>query len=153
MKALKIFLAVIVLLTLVVCKADAQTAKVKTLNLTQWVWEDATDYSLSTSGDSVLTYTFLANKADDLFYDIQVKLDSVSGTPDYDVDLKGKVFENDSWSDLETDVTWDGTSSDTTILFQEHSTAEFYRYFQLQVNGQASTGAATVTHVEIKFWP
>jgi hypothetical protein len=146
-----LFLAI--LIAFVACKADAQTTKAKTLNNTQYVFEDATDYSLSTSGDSVLTYTFLANKADDLFYDIQVKLDSVSGTPDYDVDLKGKVFANDSWTDLETDVTWDGTSSDTTILFQEHSTAEFHRYFQLQINGQASTGAAIVDRVEVKFWP
>jgi len=134
------------------CNVDAQTAKSKTLNSSQWYYGDDTNYSLAITGDSVLTYTIKLNKADDVFYDIQVVLDSVSGTPDYDVDLKGKVFEDDAWSDLETDVTWDGTSSDTTILFQEHSTAEFYRIIQLQVNGQAATGAATVNKVELKIW-
>lgn len=145
---------ILLLVTLLfACKVDAQTAKTKTLNSSQWFYSDDSNYSLAITGDSVLTYTFTLNKPDDVFYDIQIKLDSVSGTPDYDIDLKGKVFSADSWSDLETDVTWDGTSSDTTILFQEHSTAEFYRIFQLQVNGQAGTGAATVDKVELKIWP
>lgn len=149
----KIILIVFALSLFIGINVQAQTAKVKGLNLSQWYYSDDSDYSLTTSGDSVLTYTVTLNKADDVFYDIQVVLDSVSGTPDYDIDLKGKVFEGDAWSDLETDVTWDGTSSDTTILFQEHSTAEFYRIIQLQINGQATTGAATVSKFEIKIWP
>ena len=129
---------------------NAQEAKSTTLRSDVWFLDVTGDISLSTSGDSVLTYTVLLNKPTDVFYDVQIELDSVSGTPDYDIDLKGKVFVNDDWSDLETDVTWDGTSSDTTILFQEHSTSVFYRYLQLQVNGQAGTGAATVDR--ISFW-
>lgn len=134
-------------------QVSAQTTKTKALYTNQWYYGDDSNYSLATTGDSVLTYTFTLNKPDDVFYDIKVELDSVSGTPDYDIDLKGKVFEGDSWTDLETDVTWDGTSSDTTVTFQEHSTAEFMRYLQVQINGQASTGAATVTNVELKIWP
>ena len=152
---MKLFKAILLvaILVFVSCQADAQATKVKTLRTTQWLYEDANNVSLSTSGDSVLYYTITLNKPDDLFYDVQINLDSVSGTPDYDVDLKGKVFEGDSWTDLETDITWDGTSSDTTILFQEHSTAVFMRIIQLQVNGQASTGAATADKFEIKIWP
>lgn len=148
---MKKLLFVLTLIVAFIVSANAQVKQV-TLKKDQSVLEVTTDYSLSTAGDSVLTYTVLANKFDDLFYQIQVELDSVSGTPDYDIDLKGKVFENDAWSDLETDVTWDGTSSDTTITFTETSTAEFYRYFQLQVNGQAGTGAATVDRIDFKFW-
>jgi hypothetical protein len=147
----KIIILLLVAL-LFACKVDAQTAKAKTLNSSQWYYGDDSNYSLAITGDSVLTYTFTLNKPDDILYDIQISLDSVSGTPDYDVDLKGRVFSDDSWTDLETDVTWDGTSSDTTILFQEHSTAEFMRYLQVQINGQAGTGAATVDKIELKIW-
>lgn len=133
--------------------ANGQTTKAKSLNGSQWYYNDDSDYSLAITGDSVITYTITLNKPDDVLYDVQVTLDSVSGTPDYLVDLKGRVFTDDSWSDLETDVAWKGTSSDTTILFQEHSTAVFYRQIQLQVNGQAATGAATFSKVEFKIWP
>ena len=147
----KIIFIAIALMALIGCEVQAQSPKALSLN--QWVYGDDTDYSLSTSGDSVLTYTITLNKPEIVLYDVQVVLDSVDGTPDYVVDLKGKVFEDDAWSDLETDVAWTGTSADTTILFQEHSTAEFYRIFQLQVNGQALTGAAALSKFELKVWP
>jgi len=149
---MKKILILLVVVSFVACKAKGQTVKTKALNYQQWFYGDDSDYSLSTSGDSVLTYTITLNKATDVLYDVQIVLDSVSGTPDYDIDLKGKVFENDAWSDLETDVEWDGASADTTILFQEHSTAVFYRYLQLQVNGQAGTGAAALSKTEFKIW-
>lgn len=144
---------VILIFSLVlVVGAMAQTTKTKALSTNQWYYSDDSNYSLSTDGDSVLTYTFTLNKADDVLYDVQIALDSIGGTPNYVLDLKGKVFEDDDWSDIETDVEWTGTSADTTILFQEHSTAVYYRYIQLQVNGQASTGAAQVDKVELKIW-
>lgn len=108
--------------------------------------------SLHTAGDSVFYWTISLNKPVEVLYDVQVELDSLSGTPDYDVDLKYKVFENDSWTDAETDVTWDGTSSDTTITFTEHSTAIFATQIQLQVNGQASTGGAKVSKLSLKLY-
>ena len=145
-------LVILSVLLLSAFAANAQITKNASLRADVWFLDVTADYSLSTSGDSVLTYTVLLNKPVDVFYDVQIELDSVSGTPDYDIDLKGKVFPNDSWSDLETDVTWDGTSSDTTILFQEHSTSVFYRYLQLQVNGQAGTGAATIDRMSFKVW-
>jgi len=150
---MKKYLILIVVMFMFACQAIGQTAKSKTLNGTQWYYGDDSNYSLAITGDSVLTYTITLNKAEDVFYDVQVTLDSVGGTPSYILDLKGKVFTDDTWSDLETDVAWTGTSSDTTILFQEHSTAEFYRIIQLQVNGQTATGAATVDKVEVKIWP
>lgn len=137
-----------------VANVNAQVVKNPTLRPDVWFLDARGDISLDTtsSGDSVLYYNVLLNKAVDVFYDVQIELDSVSGTPNYDVDLKGKVFESDSWTDLETDVTWDGETSDTTILFQEHSTAVFMRYLRLEVNGQAGTGAATVDRIGFKIW-
>lgn len=150
---MKKYIIILVVALLCACGVDAQTVKAKSLNASQWYYGDDSNYSLAITGDSVLTYTITLNKPDDVLYDVQVTLDSVSGTPDYVIDLKGRVFNDDSWSDLETDVAWKGTSSDTTILFQEHSTAVFYRQIQLQVNGQAGTGAATFNKVEFKIWP
>lgn len=134
----------------------AQKTVATTLSQTQTLVEISNPLvasdSLHTGSDSTFTWTIRLNKAVDLLYDVQVELDSLSGTPDYDVDLKYKVFENDSWSDAETDVTWDGTSSDTTITFTEHTTAIFATQLQLQVNGQASTGGAKVSKLSLKLY-
>ncbi len=145
----------IAVFSLLAC-ANAQIEKNKTFSSNRWVVEDelsSSDTLGTLAGDSVLTYTIKANKPDDLFYDVNIELDSISGTPDFLLDLKGKVFENDAWTDLETDIAWKGTSSDTTVVFQEHSTAVFMRYFQVQVNGQASTGTARVDKISLKIWP
>jgi len=147
-----LFFIVALIGLLAACEADAQSTPSKTLSSTQYYYGDDANYSLTTAGDSVLNYTILINKPGAVYYDVQLNLDSVSGTPSYVLDLKGKVFASDPWTDLETDVTWVGSSSDTTVLFQEHSTAQFYRYIQLQVKGQAGTGAATLDNAEFKFW-
>ena len=146
-----ILISVIVIMSLA---ANAQKTKSTSLSTTQTLYEAvlSTSDTLSTYGDSVYYWTVKLNKPVKVLYDMQVELDSVNGTPDYDVDLKYKVFDNDSWSDAETDVTWDGTSSDTTILFQEHTTAVFATQLQLQINGQASTGKAKVSKLSIKLW-
>lgn len=149
---MKKYIVLIAAFLFIAFSSFSQTAKTKTLNTDQWYYGDDSNYSLTIEGDSVLTYTITLNKAEDVFYDIKLNLDSVSGTPDYDVDLKGRIFTGDAWSDLETDVTWDGTSSDTTITFQEHTTAVFYRQIQLQINGKTGTGAATLDSFELKLW-
>lgn len=137
-----------------IASVSAQRTKTNTLSPGQTLYEvTLTDAdSLSTYGDSVYYWTVKLNKPVEVLYDVQVELDSLNGTPDYDVDLKYRVFENDSWSDAETDVTWDGTSSDTTILFQEHTTAIFGTEIQLQINGQAGTGKAKVSKLSLKLW-
>lgn len=155
MKKMKNIFAILITAFLFV-SVNAQLTKSTTLQGGQTLYEAsdplvASD-SLHTAGDSVFYWTIKLNKPVEVLYDVQVELDSLSGTPDYDVDLKYKVFDNDSWSDAETDVTWDGTSSDTTITFSEHSTAIFATQVQLQVNGQAGTGAAKVGKISIKLY-
>lgn len=144
------------ILLMVGMQVQAQETTSTTLSPGQTLFESDSPLldsdSLHTAGDSVYYWTIKLNKPVEVLYDVQVELDSLSGTPDYDVDLKGKVFDNDSWTDLETDVTWDGTSSDTTILFQEHSTAVFVTQLQLQVNGQAGTGGAAIGKISVKVW-
>lgn len=145
-----------ILISFFVIGAFGQITKSNTLNTGQTLIEIAsplaTSDSLHTAGDSVFLWTIKLNKAVGLLYDVQIELDSLSGTPDYDVDLKYRVFENDAWTDAETDVTWDGTSGDTTILFQEHSTAIYATQLQLQVNGQLSTGGASVEKISLKLF-
>lgn len=151
---MKKFIAMLVMAFTIGLIVNAQETVNKTFSKQRSLIEveySATD-TLSVYGDSVLLFTVQVQKDYPVFYDVQIELDSISGTPDFDVDLKGRVFDNDTWADLETDVTWDGTSSDTTILFQEHSTAEFYTQIQLQVNGQASTGTAAYRKVSFKVW-
>lgn len=143
----------IILLTLLISvNAFAQLSVIKVLSPDVTYYSDDTDYSLSVSSDSTLTYTITTNKANPLFYNVRIDMDSVSGTPNYTFDLKGKVFESDAWTDLEDDITWTGTSSDTTIKFTQNTTSEFMRIFQIQVNGLAGTGAADIDRVQFKVF-
>jgi len=156
---MKRFLFVIIpFLFLFACGNDAQgqITKGKVFSGSQTIIEDdlSAKDSLSVVGtDSTMTYTITANKPGVLFYDLAVQMDSISGTPYFTFDLKGRVFEDDAWSDLETDIVWTGTSSDTTIRFQEHTTAEFMREFQLRIDGAAATGSALVDKISFKVWP
>ena len=137
-------------------EAEGQIAKGTVFSGSQTVIEDdltAADTLSVVGTDSTMTYTVTANKPGALFYNVAIQLDSVSGTPTFTCDFKGKVFEDDAWSDLDTDIIWTGTTSDTTVLFSEQSTAVFMRYFQVQVNGSAATGTALVDKISVKVWP
>lgn len=137
------------------CDVNAQITRTKTMSASTWIdtYEGRTKDTVSVNADSVFYYVLTANKADDLFYDIKIALDSLGATPNYVIDLKAKVFPDDDWTSLETDVTWTGTSSDTTIRFTEQTTAEFYRIFRVEINGQAGTGKAGIGKIQTKFWP
>ncbi len=132
--------------------ADAQETKGKTLSAAQSYFADASDVDLSTTSDSSFQYSFVLNKTKEQLYDYQVSLDSVNGTPDFEVQLYGRLFPGDSWAAIGSPVTWAGTSADTTITITEHTTAVFYRELQGRVTGQAGTGDATITQQYIKVW-
>jgi len=144
-------LVAILFLSLCAC-ASGQDTKSKILSKAQSYYADATDVDLVNTGDTVFYYTFTLNKTQEQLYDYQVNIDSVSGTPNYKVQLYGRLFESDSWSAIGSAVEWLGTGADTTIIISEHSTAVFYRQLQARITGQAGTGAATVDQQDFKVW-
>ncbi len=111
----------------------------------------ATD-TLSVNGDSTGVYITSVNKPDDLYYRIGVSMDSISGTPDFDIYLTGRILSTDSWSALSADTaTWDGTTSDTVVVFNDFSTGTYFREIKLNIDGQAGTGTAELELLEHSF--
>ena len=107
--------------------------------------------SLNTYADSTLGFVFKLNKGKPVKYDTKAVLDSLNGTPDFDVYLQYKVFGTDTWANIDT-VYWNGTSSDTTIRFTQTTTAQYYSQLRWYIEGQASTGAGKLSEIDLKIY-
>jgi hypothetical protein len=78
-------------------------------------------------------------------------MDSISGDPQVAVSIQGKVFTGDSWTNIST-ITWMGTSSDTSFLLNEISTAKYYRYWRVYFVATGTTQKATITKCDWRIW-
>ena len=143
-----IFLLLIMLISLVSFSQDKQ----KSLNINQYYYEYSLGASDTVSNNDTLWYAQLfLNKTEPIKYDIQVKVDSLSGTPTTDISLQGKVFESDSWTNITT-VSWAGTTSDTTFTYTENSTAKYYRYLRVYNDANTTAQKYKINYIKCKIW-
>ena len=98
--------------------------------------------------DTLLTYSINFKTIDKFFYDGVVKLKSTAVTKGASVQLKGKLWDSDSYVDIGTAVVWKGTTADTTIAFTEHTTLQKYQYLQYVIDGDS----ATVDFIKNRIW-
>lgn len=98
--------------------------------------------------DTLLTYSINFKTIDKFFYDGVVKLKSTAVTKGASVQLKGKLWDSDSYVDIGTAVVWDGTTADTTIAFTQHTTLQKYQYLQYVIDGDS----ATVDFLKTRIW-
>jgi hypothetical protein len=76
-----------------------------------------------------------------LFYNFAVKITEVTATTATDVTLQGMKFDNGTYVPIDT-VRYYGTGADTTILFTQESTKQFYNYYKIiskPANGKVKT--------------
>ncbi len=110
------------------------------------------------SGTAVKTYVLETTRNKPFTYDIQVKLDSLSvpaANSGVSVQLMGKKFENDAWSNVGSAVVWSSLAvyergADTTFTISE-TTAVRWRYLAVKVTGEG-TQKTKVSRVVWKFW-
>lgn len=96
------------------------------------------------SGDSTWTYTSRLYPPSKLFYDMYIALDSIGGTAaTVTVALNGRDMSVDSWTEI-TAVTWDN-GADTTINFEQFTTAQPYKDYQVTVTGSTDSFTVRVT--------
>ena len=110
----------------------------------------ATDTVSST--DTLFQVRIFTNQDYAYYYNIKHTLDSVSGNPAASIYLKGRNFDTETWSNIDT-VSWVGTTSDTTFYYNSVSSRSFYR--QLLIYHDAisdSTQKYKLTNLEIKIW-
>jgi len=96
------------------------------------------------SGDSTWTYTTRLYPPSKLFYDMYLALDSTGGTAaTVTVVLNGRDMSVDSWTEI-TSVTWND-GADTTINFEQFTTAQPYKDYQVTITGETDSFRVKVT--------
>lgn len=90
------------------------------------------------------------NNIDALKQYVRIKITEVSGTAAVDVKVQGKVFWDESYTDL-LSTSYTGTGTDTTIVF-DGTTAKNYRFWKVLLDGDSSGTFNTSTKAEVKFY-
>lgn len=98
--------------------------------------------------DTLLTYSINFKTIDKFYYDGVIGFKSVAVTKGASVQLKGKLWDSDDYSNIGTAVVWKGTTADTTIAFTQHTTLQKYQYLQYVIDGDS----ATVDFVKTRIW-
>jgi hypothetical protein len=113
-------------------------------------WNVSLTAADTVSGTDAETWVYIINKHQPTTQSVTVTLDSLSA-PGSSVQLKGKIFSGENYSNIGSAVTWSGTSSDTTFTIS-NSTANRYRYIALTVTGVGASQKHQVTNLEFKLW-
>lgn len=177
MKRLLIFITMALLLIAGgTCKVDAQvtarTAVQKTLSIraTYYKYTGVAADTCGTEQDT-LYFEVRTNKHGPTNVNARIEVTRTGSTETYDMDLEGKVFENDSWSKVVENATQTASKSmyqpETSMvdstgfeLVSAHampaSGANFYRYWRVFIGNDGTCGAAdklTVNYIIFKVYP
>ena len=124
----------------------AFTLTVSAQDVTQSIGRNASNISYTGNASDTITNTdswdyqwSLAAKDKLQGYNIHVKLDSVSGTPADAAVLAGSQ-DNVTFTTIST-ISWSGTTSDTTLIFNDVSTGILYKHLRLRITGTGTQKA------------
>lgn len=142
----KILLFGLLLVFAIGLQAQDKTAKFKrTFTYASLSFDSADTINASETYDIQIE----TNKSKPLTQSMRIKLDSIAGTPTCDVELYGKEFSSDSWTQVGSTVAWTGTTSDTTIHIL-NTTANRYRFYRTLVTSDATEQTTQVSEWEFK---
>lgn len=85
-----------------------------------------------TVNDTAYTFDCFANKATSLFYNVSVKIAEITSPGKCSVSLQGRIFSDDDFTNIAT-YNYSGTGTDTTLVFTQNTTKQFYRYYRVRV--------------------
>lgn len=104
-----------------------------------------------TQTDTLKSYVIgVDNSPNALKQYVRVKLTENSGTAVVNVKVQGKVFWDESYTDL-ADVDYTGTGSDTTIVFDGTSAHEM-QWYKILIDGDGSGTFNVTAKSEIKLY-
>lgn len=166
MKRLFVFITMALLLIAGACKVDAQvtarTAVQRTLSnrATYYKYTGVAADTCGTEQDT-LYFEILTNKHGPTNVNARIEVTRTGETENYDMDLEGKVFENDNWSKVVENATQTASKSmympdvrvDSTGL--AGSAEPFYRYWRVFIGNDGDCGAAdklTVDYIIFKVY-
>ena len=176
MKRLFVFMTMALLLIAGACKVDAQvtarTAVQRTLSnrATYYKYTGVAADTCGTEQDT-LYFEILTNKHVPTNVNARIEVTRTGTTESYDMDLEGKVFENDSWSKVVENATQSASKSmyqpETSMVDSLECThvgianampgsgPNFYRYWRVFIGNDGTCGAAdklTVDYIIFKIY-
>ncbi len=83
--------------------------------------------------------------------DFNIKLEEASGSPEVSVQLLGKKFSGDSYTNIGDAVVWKGTTADTTIKIS-NTAVNGYRFYRVYMDATAVAQNSLITIFEGKLW-
>ena len=115
------------------------------------------------AGMDSLSFNIEINKSGPVNFNVRVEVTPKGSSEDYEIDLEGKVFENDSWVKIV-----ELTSQTASVTIAEPSTSlvdsvnqvtinsgasdNFYRYFQVIIQNDGTCAATDNLAVDAIIW-
>lgn len=87
------------------------------------------------------------NKPSSLYYNVSIKL-TTANAGKCSASLQGKIFTDDDYTNITT-YNYAGSQSDTTLIFTQNSTKQFYRYYRIKVT--YSSGKCSIYNIKYYF--
>ena len=140
-------LILVLVLGLFVFGAMAQRSY--TLPENETFWPVALTAADTITDDAAVSWTLAVNKHNKLTQSVYVALDSLNAA-NVSVQLKGKAFAGEAYTNIGTAVKFAGTQADTSFVIA-NTTANRYRYLQLTVTG-TGTQKTQVSALQFKVW-
>ncbi len=131
-------LIIILGMMLIAFASTAQRNINKTVTVSNYAYLYNTDITLR-GNDTILNYAINFQTANKYHYEIAIALDSIASTSSASVQLQGKIWDTDSYSNIGSAIAWAGTSTDTVIKFSEQSTLQTNQYLRLVIDGDSCT--------------
>lgn len=145
MKKLIFFLALAA-----VCFTGYSQTRATTLNQGSYYYEFALGASDTIIKSDTLIYQVTLNKAEPIRLQVQIDMDSVSGSGHDSIFLQGRVFSPDSWSAIDTAV-FAHTGTGIFTLYNISSDL-YYRQFRLFIKSTSATGKNKAVAIRVKVW-
>jgi hypothetical protein len=127
---MKKFLSLLFALVLI-CTVSAQKTVKLASNLYAVEYTGVAADSISAT-DTAFTYDVEVNKPNALFYNFKVKLTELSSPCIMTVSVMGKMYIDDDYTTI-TSQAYSGGGTDTSIVFTQNTTAQYYRYYRVKV--------------------
>ena len=105
--------------------------------------------TVNVSNDSVWNHTVQINKREGVFYNASVKVADVTAGAACKVILRGKIFDTDAWTTIETKA-WKGGGTDTIINFTQNTNKQYYRYLDFKLSGTATKAKLSYIKLSLK---
>lgn len=140
---------VVLVLILGIFVFGAMAQRSYTLPENETFWPVSLTAADTVTNTAAVSWTLAVNKHNKLTQSVYVTLDSLNAS-NVSVQLKGKAFAGEAYTNIGTAVKFAGTQADTSFVIA-NTTANRYRYLQLTVTG-TGTQKTQVSALQFKVW-